>query len=96
MGHIYAVVVFYDSSANGHAVALCYVLRGEIGIADDRVNGIQTQNMKRILFAGDRRFRGVTLVPVRALEQISHFRNPFAVDVLHRDAALPDDLAAFL
>ena len=94
--HVHAIVVFYNSSAYGHAVSFGNVLRCDVVVADDRIDGIQPQNVEGVFFAGNRSFRGKSSMPVCPFEQVSYLGYPFAVYVLQGDAALTDDLAALL
>ena len=93
--HFHAVVKFYGFAAYVHAVSLRNALRGKVIVADDRVYFLCAQNAERVFFAGDRRLRGIALVPVRPLEEIADFEEPFAAYLLPRQPALPDKLPAF-
>ena len=68
MRHIDAIIVFIKTADFFHAVTLRHVLRSVIVVADYRINFVCTQIFKGVVFAGNRRFRGETLVPIVGAE----------------------------
>ena len=71
--HLHAVIVFDEPAADAHTVPLRYAAGGEIVFADNGADPLFAQNGKRIFFAGNRRLRCVSLVPIRPLEEVPDF-----------------------
>lgn len=66
--HVDSVVVFDETADFFHAVSFRHVLRRIIVVADYRINLVCAQIFKRVVFAGDRRFRSVTFMKVVGVE----------------------------
>ena len=71
-----------------HAITKSHVLRRDIGIADNRIQGVEVQGIKSVFPTSYRRFRGIALMPMLVGKQIADFRDLGIPIFLHRDAAL--------
>ena len=74
MGHIYSPIVLCPGVRRNHSVPDCHLLRGRVGIPDNRTDRICLQHPESILLAGGSCFRSIASVPACALKKVADFQ----------------------
>ncbi|ODT23450.1 MAG: hypothetical protein ABS64_10100 [Microbacterium sp. SCN 69-37] len=88
--HVDAAVVGGEGAAHRHAESDRDVHRGHVRRADLRVQLVDPQRRKRPVTTPGGGLDGVPVTPVSALEQVADLDDLVVIDLLPRDAALPD------
>ena len=97
VGHLGASVVLdHYLCLTGHAVAEGHLLRREVIVPDDGADYGGVQGAEGVVHAGAGGLRGVTLMPVGALEEVAGFQHFPAVPLLEGQAALAYHLSGGL
>ena len=88
MRHILSPIMLDEAIYLLHAITKSHVLRRDIGIADNRIQGVEVQGFESVFPTSYRRFRGIALMPMLVGKQIADFRDLGIPIFLHRDTAL--------
>ena len=78
MRHINATVVLDPFVSDRHPVSQGNILGGNICVADDGAHFTCVKDGKGVLFAGDRRFGSVAVVPECPVKEVTDFENIFS------------------
>ena len=79
-----------------HAVALGYVLGGNVGIPDDGIHRLRAKGIKGVIAAGAGSLGSIAVMLRGLFKQVAYFQHAVAGDILPGQPALADHLAGFL
>ena len=87
------IIVFFDEC---HAIFKCNAIRSCIRVFHIGIHAVERCMRKDKIHAGPRSFRGIAPAPEIPADMIANLRQMLSVDILHRNAAVADELTGFL